>query len=84
MSCIQKQRAGNSHCDAVETNLTSIHEVSVPSLASLSGLEIWHCPDLWCRSQLGSWVAVAPIPPLARELPYAVDAALEKQAKINK
>ena len=32
-----------------------------PSLASLSGLGIWHCLELWCRSQmqLGSHVAVA-------------------------
>ena len=30
-------------------------------LASLSGLRIWHCHDLWCRSQmwLGSGDAVA-------------------------
>ena len=33
----------------------------VQSLASLSGLSIWHCSKLWCRSQmqLGSTVAVA-------------------------
>ena len=33
----------------------------VRSLASLSGLRIWHCRELWCRSQvqLGSHVAVA-------------------------
>ena len=33
----------------------------VRSLASLSGLRIRHCRDLWCRSQmwLGSGVAVA-------------------------
>ena len=31
----------------------------VRSLASLSGLRIWRCPELWCRSQmqLGSGVA---------------------------
>ena len=49
-------------------------------MASLSGLEIYgvgrrHGPDpmwlwLWCRL-----VAVAPIQPLAWELPYAVGAA---------
>ena len=35
--------------------------MQVPSLASLSGLRIWHCHELWCRSQmrLGSGVAVA-------------------------
>ena len=33
----------------------------VPSLASLSGLRIWRCRELWYRSQtqLGSHVAVA-------------------------
>ena len=33
----------------------------VLSLASLSGLRIWRCPELWCRSKtwLGSRVAVA-------------------------
>ena len=32
----------------------------VPSLASLSGLRIWRCWELWCRSQtwLGSGLAV--------------------------
>ena len=35
--------------------------VRVRSLASLSGLRIWHCHELWCRLQtrLGSDVAVA-------------------------
>ena len=35
--------------------------LQVRSLASLSGLRIWHCRELWCRSQmqLGSGVAVA-------------------------
>ena len=58
----------------------------VQSLALLSGLRIWHCCELWCRSQtrLGSRVAVAlakataPIQPLAWEPPYATGAALEK------
>ena len=33
----------------------------VPSLASLRGLRIWRCRELWCRSQtwLGSHVAIA-------------------------
>ena len=56
------------------------------SLASLSGLRIWHCRELWCRLkvQLGSCVAVsvasaiAPVRPLAWELQYALDAALKK------
>ena len=35
--------------------------MQVQSLASLSGLKIWHCCELWCRSQmwLGSCIAVA-------------------------
>ena len=39
----------------------------VRSLASLSGLRIWHCCELWCRP-----AAVAPIQPIAWEFPYAV------------
>ena len=55
--------------------------LQIQSLASLSGLRIWHCHDLWCRSQmwLGSGVvwlwrglaAAALIEPLAWEPPYA-------------
>ena len=35
--------------------------MQVQSLASVSGLRIWHCGELWCRSQtwLRSHVAVA-------------------------
>ena len=35
--------------------------MQVRSLASLSGLRIWRCHELWCRSQtqLGSCIAVA-------------------------
>ena len=35
--------------------------MQVRSLVSLSGLRIWHCPELWSRSemQLGPCVAVA-------------------------
>jgi len=62
----------------------------VPSLASLSGLRIWCCHELWCRSQtwlrlhipLWLWrrpVATAPIGPLAWEPPYATGAALKIQ-----
>ena len=43
------------------TNLTSIHENALWSLASLSRLRIRCFCDLWCVSNmgLGSWVAVA-------------------------
>ena len=42
-------------------NLTRISEDAGSIPASLSGLRIWHCHELWCRSQtqLGSGVAVA-------------------------
>ena len=66
----------------------------VRSLASLSGLRILHCHELWCRSQkqLGSGITVAVavtvagsyssaliIRPLAWEPPYAMGAALKRQ-----
>ena len=39
----------------------------VQSLALLSGLRIWHCRELWCRSQtwLGFRVAVAVVSALS-------------------
>ena len=42
-------------------NSASIHVDIVRSLASLSGLRIPRCQELWCRSQmqLGSRVAAA-------------------------
>ena len=61
----------------------------VRSLASLSGLSIWHCCELWCRSRCSLdlallWLccrpaATAPIKPLAWEPPYAADATLKRQ-----
>ena len=67
----------------------------VRSLASLSGLQIWRCCELWYKLQtwLGSCVAVAvamavamatavaPVCPLAWEPPYAVSAALKSKKK---
>ena len=52
----------------------------IQSLASLSGLRILHCHELWCslQRQLGSGVAVALIKPPAWEPPYATGAALKK------
>ena len=40
---------------------TRNHEVAVRSLAQPSGLRIWCCRELWCRSQtrLGFFIAVA-------------------------
>ena len=50
----------------------------VQSLASLSGLRIWCCHELWCRA-----AAVALIRPLAWEPPYAVGAALKKTKRLK-
>jgi len=58
----------------VVTNLTSIHEDAVQSLASLSGLRIQCCCELWCRL-----AATAPTRPLAWELPYVAGAVLKRQ-----
>ena len=61
------------------------------SLASLSGLGIWHCHELWCRSQIGLdatllwlwlWMAAAaPLRPLAWELPHTTGVALKKRGR---
>ena len=48
--------------------------MQVQSLASLSGLRIRRCPELWRRP-----AAVAPIRPLAWEPLYAAGAALQRQ-----
>ena len=45
-------KAGSSRCGSAVMNPTSIHEDRVRSLASLSGLRIWRCRELWCRSQM--------------------------------
>ena len=57
--------------------------LQIPSLALLSRLRIWHCRDLWCRSQMelgphiAVAVAVALIGPLAWEPAYAKGLALK-------
>ena len=63
-------------------------------LASINGLRIPYCQELWCRSQTSSdlallWLwcrpaATALIEPLAWEPPYAVGAALKRQETKNK
>ena len=63
---------------SVETNLTSIHE-DTGSVSGLSELRIWRCHELWCRP-----AAVAPVRPLAWELPYATGAALKRPKKKKK
>ena len=68
---------------SAEMNLISIHEDTVRSLALLSGLKIWRCHELWCKSQTwpasGVAVATAPIRPLAWEPPNATGAALKRK-----
>ena len=51
----------------------------VRALASLSGLGIWRCRELWCRP-----AAVASVGPLAWEPPCAAGVALEKTKKKKK
>ena len=55
-----KKEGGSFHCGSAEMNLIFMRML-VRSLASISGLGIWHCRELWCRSQLwlGSRFAVA-------------------------
>ena len=64
--------------------------IQVLSLALLSGLGIWHCRELWCRSQMPTllwlWLwcrlaAVTLIVPLAWEIPYAEGTALRSKKK---
>ena len=67
----------------------------VQSLASIRGLRIQHCRELWyIGRRLGTdpkllWLwcrlaAIAPIRPLAWEPPYAVGAVLKSKTKQNK
>ena len=66
-------------------------KMQVRSLASLRGLRIWHCRELWCSGRCSSdlaflwlWcrpVTAAPIQPLAWEPPYATGAALKRLNK---
>ena len=72
------------------TNPTRDHKITVSIPASLSGLWIWRCCALWCRSDpalLWLWrrlAAIAPIRPLAWEPPYAESVALEIPKKTKK
>ena len=43
---------GSSHRGSVKTNLTGIHDDASLILASLSGLWIRCCCELWCRVQI--------------------------------
>ena len=75
VSAFLKFFLGSSHCGSEITYLTSFHEDQVWSLASISGLRIQCCHELWCSFQTQlrsgvSWLwhrpmAVAPIQTLA-------------------
>ena len=58
---LEKQFHGNSHLGSVKWIWLVSMRTQVWSLASLSGLSIWHCSELWCRSptRLESGIAVA-------------------------
>ena len=63
----------------------------VRSWASLIGLKIWHCYELWYKLQMWlgcdvavvwhSLAAIALIQPLAWKCPYAMGAALKREEK---
>ena len=60
--------------------------LQVQFLDLLSGLRIWHCSELWYRSQVWLWLwlspeAVALIGPPDWEPPYALGAALKSKKK---
>ena len=59
----------------LRTHLVSMR-TQIESLASLSGLRILHCHELWHRS-----AGAALIQHLAGELPYAASAALKGKKK---
>ena len=56
---VQNKGWGSSPHGSVVVNPTSIYETRVWSLASLNGLRIWHCYELWFRSQTQLWSGIA-------------------------
>ena len=85
----RSQQRGSSPHYTVKPIWLGTMKLQVWSLASLSGLRVWHCHELWCKLQ--SWLrsgiavawrrpsAIALIWPLAWELLYAVGVALKKK-----
>ena len=61
VQCIKNLTAGLSHHDSEETNLTVSVRMQILSQASLSGLKLQCCRELWFRSQmrLGYGIALA-------------------------
>ena len=58
---VEKERQGVPIVSQRKIIQLGTTRLQVQSLASFSGLRIWHCHELWCRSQmwLGSCIAVA-------------------------
>ena len=87
----QKQAGGSSCCGSVVTNLASIHEDVGSISILLSRLRFQHCHSCDVRRRCNSdptllWLwhrpaAMAPIWPLAWELPYASGVTLKKAKK---
>ena len=80
-------------CGAAEMNLTSTYKDtgSIPGIAQwLRGSAIWHCRELWFRSQMplrspvAVAAAIAPIQPLAWEHPYVSGVALKGKKRKKK
>ena len=59
----EKEKRGSSRCGTAGYKPDVSMRMQVRSLASLSGLRIWGCRDLWARLQrrLRSCVAVAEV-----------------------
>ena len=77
----------SSHCGSAgyQDNIESMR-MPIQSLACLSGLRMQPCHKLGYKLQmwLQSALAVAPIPPLAWELPYAETAALKNKTNTQR
>ena len=77
-----KKKTGVSVLEQQKQIQLGTMRMQVQSLASINGLQIGRCCELWCRL-----VATAPIRPLAWEPPYATGVALrqkDKKIKTNK
>ena len=65
-----------SHCGSARQIQLVTTRLWIRSPASISGLKIWRCCELWYRV-----AAVAPIQPLGWEPAYATGAGLKSQRK---
>ena len=53
---IKRLSRESSRCGSMGYKLPGIQEDAGPSLASLSGLRIGHCHELWCKSKMEAWI----------------------------